>query len=155
MTTETSRRSLFENLLVEDNPSDVLLTEIAMRVCKLANKLQVVPDGEGALAYLRRQGRHVQATRPGLILLDLNLPGMDGRELLGELKSDPSLRTIPVVVLTTSDAERDVLQSYQLHANAYITKPLDLDRFARVVHGIDEFFFGIVRLPIPGDRGEG
>jgi two-component system, chemotaxis family, response regulator Rcp1 len=132
-------------LLVEDNPSDVMLTQIAMKECKIANHLLVASDGEQALRILR--GEDGGAVRPDLILLDLNLPRMDGRELLAELKKDENLRTIPVVVLTTSDAERDVLQSYQLHANAYVTKPIDMDQFVRVVRAIDEFWFDIVRLP--------
>jgi two-component system, chemotaxis family, response regulator Rcp1 len=132
-------------LLVEDNPSDVMLTQIAMKECKIANHLQVASDGEQALDILR--GQDGGGMNPDLILLDLNLPRMDGRELLCELKKDENLRTIPVVVLTTSDAERDVLQSYQLHANAYITKPIDMDQFIRVVRAIDEFWFDIVRLP--------
>jgi chemotaxis family two-component system response regulator Rcp1 len=133
-------------LLVEDNPSDVMLTQIAMKECKIANHLQVASDGEEALRILRGQ-EGGNSLRPDLILLDLNLPRMDGRELLSELKKDESLCAIPVVVLTTSDAERDVLQSYQLHANAYITKPIDMDQFVRVVRAIDEFWFDIVRLP--------
>jgi two-component system, chemotaxis family, response regulator Rcp1 len=136
-----------EILLVEDNPSDVILTQIAMRECKIANQLQVASDGEQALRMLRGQGDSASRPRPDLILLDLNLPRMDGRELLAELKRDESLRTIPVVVLTTSDAERDVVESYELHANAYITKPIDMDQFVRVVRAIDEFWFAIVRLP--------
>jgi CheY-like chemotaxis protein len=145
--TEGRGRVLAEILLVEDNPSDVLLTQIAMRECKMANHLQVVVDGEQALAYLRRQGRYDDAPRPDLVLLDLNLPRVDGREVLREIKADPELRSIPVVVLTTSDAERDVFQSYDLHANAYITKPVDMDQFVRIVRGLDDFWFGLVRLP--------
>jgi two-component system, chemotaxis family, response regulator Rcp1 len=136
-----------EILLVEDNPSDVILTQIAMRECKIANHLQVASDGEQALRILRGLDEYANSPRPDLILLDLNLPRMDGRELLAELKADESLRTIPVVVLTTSDAERDVVQSYELHANAYITKPIDMDQFVRVVRALDEFWFAIVRLP--------
>jgi CheY-like chemotaxis protein len=132
---------------VEDNPSDVVLTQIAMRQCKIANNLQVASDGEEALQILRGQGKHAGAPRPDLILLDLNLPRMDGRELLAEVKSDPALRLIPVVVLTTSGEERDVEQSYALHANAYIAKPIDMDQFVKVVKAIDEFWFGIVTLP--------
>jgi chemotaxis family two-component system response regulator Rcp1 len=147
MSNDGGARLLAEILLVEDNPSDVLLTQIAMKQCKIANNLYVAADGEDALLFLRRAGRYADAPRPDLILLDLNLPRMDGRELLSELKNDASLRSIPVVVLTTSDAERDVIQSYALHANAYITKPVDMDQFIRVVKGIDEFWFGLVRLP--------
>jgi chemotaxis family two-component system response regulator Rcp1 len=140
-------RLLVEILLVEDNPSDVLLTQIAMRECKIANRLHVARDGEEALAFLRRADDDREAPRPDLVMLDLNLPRMDGRELLREMKRDPRLRLIPVVVLTTSDSETDVQRSYELHANAYITKPLDMEQFVRVVKGIDEFWFGIVRLP--------
>jgi chemotaxis family two-component system response regulator Rcp1 len=147
MMDERGKRLLVEILLVEDNPSDVLLTQIAMKECKIANRLHVANDGEAALSFLRRQGPHAEAARPDLVLLDLNLPKMDGRELLREMKSDAALRIIPVVVLTTSDAETDVLRSYDLHANAYITKPLDMEQFIRVVKGIDDFWFGIVRLP--------
>jgi chemotaxis family two-component system response regulator Rcp1 len=145
---------LVEILLVEDNPSDVLLTEIAMRECKIANRLSLTSDGEAALAFLRRQLPYADAPRPDLVLLDLNLPRMDGRELLREIKFDSALRAIPVVVLTTSSAESDVLHSYDLHANAYVTKPLDMEQFVRVVKGIDDFWFGIVRLP-RRDRGAG
>ena len=131
MTEALSKRPLVEILLVEDNPSDVILTQIALRQCKIANNLQVAADGEAALQLLRGQGKHADSPRPDLILLDLNLPRMDGRELLAAIKDDENLRTIPVVVLTTSDAERDVVQSYTLHANAYITKPIDMDQFVR------------------------
>ena len=137
-----------EILLVEDNPSDVLLTQIAMKECKIANRLHVASDGEDALAFLRGQGRYAGQSRPDLVLLDLNLPRMDGRELLAVIKADPALKTIPVVVLTTSDVELDVVRSYELHANAYVTKPLDMDEFIRIVKGVDDFWFGIVRLPM-------
>jgi CheY-like chemotaxis protein len=147
MTDPLSKRPLVEILLVEDNPSDVILTQIALRQCKIANNLQVAADGEAALQLLRGQGKHADSPRPDLILLDLNLPRMDGRELLAAIKDDENLRTIPVVVLTTSEAERDVVQSYTLHANAYITKPIDMDQFVRIVRAIDEFWFDIVRLP--------
>jgi CheY-like chemotaxis protein len=136
-----------EVLLVEDDPGDVLLIEEAFEFNKVRNSLNVVPDGVEALAFLRREGEHAEAPRPGLILLDLNLPRMDGREVLAEVKGDPELRTIPVVVLTTSKAEEDVLRSYDLHANAYVTKPVDFDRFIEVVRQIDEFFVSVVRLP--------
>jgi len=152
MMDDRGKRLLVEILLVEDNPSDVLLTQIAMKECKIANRLHVANDGEAALAFLRRVGQHADAARPDLVLLDLNLPKMDGRELLAEMKSDATLRTIPVVVLTTSDAETDVVRSYDLHANAYITKPLDMEQFIRVVRGIDDFWFGIVRLPSQPER---
>jgi CheY-like chemotaxis protein len=152
MAKDTGQRTLVEILLVEDNPSDVLLTQIAMKECKIANNLHVASDGEQALTFLRRQGPHADQPRPDLVLLDLNLPRMDGRELLVAMKSDPDLRSIPIVVLTTSDAEIDVVRSYDLQANAFITKPLDMQQFLKVVKGIDEFWFGIVRLP---NRSEG
>jgi CheY-like chemotaxis protein len=151
--TEQSGIDLANILLVEDNPSDVLLTQIAIKQCKLLNSLHVAEDGEDALAFLRREAPHVGAPRPDIILLDLNLPRMDGRELLAIIKKDPQLRTIPVVVLTTSDAETDVVQSYSLHANAYITKPVDMNQFVRIVKGIDDFWFGIVRRARRGTEG--
>ncbi|MBP2707098.1 response regulator [Microbispora sp. RL4-1S] len=133
-------------LLVEDDPADVLLTQEAFSQ-NTANILRVVNDGEDALAYLRAQGRHEGVARPDLVLLDLNLPRMNGFEVLDEIKQDPALRVIPVVILTTSEAEQDILQGYNLHANAYITKPVDFDRFTHVVRQIDEFFVGVVKLP--------
>jgi two-component system, chemotaxis family, response regulator Rcp1 len=134
-------------LLVEDNPGDARLTQEALREGKIKNVLHHARDGVEALAYLRREGAHNEARTPDLILLDLNLPKRDGREVLAEIKNDSSLRQIPVVVLTTSQADEDVLRSYQLHANAYVTKPVDFDRFVRVVKQIDEFFISVVRLP--------
>ena len=139
--------SPIELLLVEDDPGDVLMTTEALEESKLLTSLHVVRDGEDAVAYLRREGAHADAPRPDLILLDLNLPRLDGREVLAIIKADPDLRRIPVVVLTTSEAEEDVLRSYDLHANAYVTKPVDFDRFIEVVRQIDEFFISIVRLP--------
>jgi CheY-like chemotaxis protein len=136
-----------EVLLVEDDPGDVLLIREAFEFNKVHNNLNVVNDGEQALDYLRGVGDHVGATRPDLVLLDLNLPRKDGREVLAEVKGDPALRAIPIVVLTTSEAEEDVLKSYQLHANAYVTKPVDFDRFISIVRQIDEFFVQVVRLP--------
>lgn len=136
-----------EILLVEDNPGDVRLTEEALREGKVVNHLSVAADGVEALAFLRREGANANQPRPDLVLLDLNLPRKDGREVLSEIKSDPDLRRIPVVVLTTSKAEEDVLRSYNLHANCYITKPVDLDQFIRVVKSIDEFWLSVVRLP--------
>lgn len=136
-----------EVLLVEDDPGDVLLIKEAFEFNKVHNNLNVVSDGEQALAYLRRQGPHTEALRPDLVLLDLNLPRKDGREVLAEVKQDPDLRTIPIVVLTTSEAEEDVLKSYQLHANAYVTKPVDFERFVSIVRQIDDFFVSVVRLP--------
>jgi CheY-like chemotaxis protein len=134
-------------LLVEDDPGDVVLIQEAFEFNKLNNKLTVVSDGEEALAHLRGEGEHAGARRPDLVLLDLNLPRKDGREVLAEIKGDENLRTIPVVVLTTSEAEEDVLRSYQLHANAYVTKPVDFDRFISIVRQIDDFFVSVVRLP--------
>jgi len=144
---ETGRHGLVEILLVEDNPSDVALTRIAMKECTVANQLHVAGDGVEAMAFLRKEGKYAAAVRPDLVLLDLNLPRMDGRQVLAAIKEDEALQTIPVVVLTTSDAERDVSRSYALHANAYVTKPLDMGEFIRIVKGIEDFWFGIVRLP--------
>jgi CheY-like chemotaxis protein len=136
-----------EVLLVEDDPGDVLLIREAFDFNKVHNNLNVVSDGEQALDYLRGAGDYADRTRPDLVLLDLNLPRKDGREVLAEVKSDPDLRTIPIVVLTTSEAEEDVLKSYQLHANAYVTKPVDFERFVSIVRQIDDFFVSVVRLP--------
>jgi CheY-like chemotaxis protein len=136
-----------EVLLVEDDPGDVLMTQEAFEEHKVRNKLSVVSDGEEALAYLRRQGEHADAPRPDLILLDLNLPRVDGREVLQVIKEDADLRRIPVVVLTTSQADEDIMRSYSLHANAYVTKPVDFERFIAVVRQIDEFFVSVVKLP--------
>jgi CheY-like chemotaxis protein len=136
-----------EVLLVEDDPGDVLMTREAFAEHKLGNRLTVVSDGAEALAYLRREGVFADAARPDLILLDLNLPRRDGREVLAEIKKDLDLQQIPVVVLTTSQAEEDILRSYQLHANAYVTKPVDFDSFITVVRQIDQFFVSIVKLP--------
>ena len=134
-------------LLVEDDPGDVLMTREAFEANKLRNRLSVVADGVAALDFLRKVGDHADAPTPDLILLDLNLPRMDGREVLHAIKADEALRQIPVVVLTTSEAEEDVVRSYSLHANAYVTKPVDFDRFIEVVRQIDEFFVEVVRLP--------
>jgi CheY-like chemotaxis protein len=134
-------------LLVEDDAGDVVLIREAFEHNKVHNKLEVVSDGVEAIEFLRREGTHAGAPRPDLILLDLNLPRKDGREVLAEIKEDPDLRSIPVVVLTTSKAEEDVLRSYHLHANAYVTKPVDFDRFIEVVRQIDEFFVSVVKLP--------
>ena len=134
-------------LLVEDDPGDVLMTREAFAENKVANRLAVVSDGESAMRYLRKEGEHADAPTPDLVLLDLNLPRMDGREVLAAMKSDDVLRSIPVVVLTTSEAEEDVLRSYALHANAYVTKPVDFERFIAVVRQIDDFFVQVVRLP--------
>jgi CheY-like chemotaxis protein len=136
-----------EILLVEDNPADVRLTRETLKEEKLHNNLHIVSDGVEALAFLRREGRFAQAVRPDLILLDLNLPKKDGREVLKEIKGDEKLRIIPVVVLTVSKAEEDILKSYDLHANCYITKPLDLNQFSTVVKSIQDFWLTIVKLP--------
>lgn len=136
-----------EVLLVEDDPGDVLMTREAFADNKVRNSLHVVSDGVEAVAFLRREGEYANAPRPDLILLDLNLPRKDGREVLEEIKADEELRRIPVVVLTTSEAEEDVLRSYHLHANAYVTKPVDFEQFINVVRHIDEFFVSVVKLP--------
>src|SRR3984885_2400023 len=136
-----------EVLLVEDSPGDVRLTREAFKDAKVHINLHVASDGAEAMAFLGRKGQHANDPRPDLILLDLNLPRKDGREVLEEIKDDPVLRRIPVVVLTTSKAEEDVLRSYDLHANAYVTKPVDFDRFIEVVRQIDEFFVSVVKLP--------
>ncbi len=134
-------------LLVEDDPGDVLMTQEAFEHHGLSNPLSVVTDGAEAIEFLRRRGRYADAPRPGLILLDLNLPKMDGREVLAEIKADEQLRSIPVVVLTTSSADEDILRSYRTYANAYVTKPVDFTRFMDVVRQIDHFFVSVVRLP--------
>ena len=134
-------------LLVEDDPGDVLMTREAFEDHNGSPRLSVGSDGASALQFLRKEGEHAGAPTPDLILLDLNLPRMDGREVLAELKADDALRKIPVVVLTTSEAEEDVVRSYSLHANAYVTKPVDFDRFIDVVRQIDDFFVSVVRLP--------
>jgi CheY-like chemotaxis protein len=134
-------------LLVEDNPGDVRLTIEALRDGKVRNNLSVVGDGLEALHFLGRQGKYADARRPDLILLDLNLPKMDGRELLAAIKSDERYKTIPVVILTTSKADQDILQSYALHANCYVTKPVDLDQFISVVRSIEDFWLSIVTIP--------
>jgi CheY-like chemotaxis protein len=136
-----------EVLLVEDDPGDILMTREAFEEHKVHNRLTVVSDGVEALAYLRREGSYAEAVRPDLVLLDLNLPRRDGREVLAEIKKDKDLHHIPVVVLTTSQADEDILCSYQLHANAYVTKPVDFDRFISVVRQIDDFFVTVVKLP--------
>jgi CheY-like chemotaxis protein len=143
---------VIEILLVEDNPGDARLTIEALKEGKVLNNLNVVSDGVEALAYLRRQGTYAQAAKPDLILLDLNLPRMDGRQVLAEIKTDPSLMTIPVVVLTTSASEDDIARAYGSHANCYITKPVDLDQFLRVVQSIETFWLSLVKLPATGGR---
>jgi two-component system response regulator len=136
-----------EVLLVEDDEGDVLMTREALAEGKVLNRLSVVNDGVEAVEYLRQNGEYNDASRPDLILLDLNLPKKDGRQVLEEVKADESLRRIPVIVLTTSAADEDVLRSYNLHANAYVTKPVDFDRFVDVIRQIDDFFISVVRLP--------
>jgi chemotaxis family two-component system response regulator Rcp1 len=136
-----------EILLVEDNPGDVRLTQEALKEGKVYNNLHWAKDGVEALEFLKRQGKHAKAPRPDIILLDLNLPKKDGREVLAEIKEDSRLRRIPVVVLTTSKAEEDILRTYDLHANCYITKPVDLEQFISVVRSIDDFWLSVVRLP--------
>lgn len=136
-----------EILLVEDNPADVRLTIEALKDAKVFNQLNVVSNGADALTYLRRQGPYTEATRPDLILLDLNLPKMGGLEVLDDIKNDPELRTIPVVVVTTSQAEQDIIKSYNSHANCYICKPVDLDQFITVIQSIQNFWLTIVKLP--------
>ena len=134
-------------LLVEDDPGDILMTKEAFEHYKIRNQLHVVTDGEQALDFLHQTGAYAAAPRPGLVLLDLNLPRRDGLEVLAELKQDPVLRVIPVVILTTSQAEEDILRSYSLHANAYISKPVDFERFMDVIRQIDNFFVTVVKLP--------
>jgi CheY-like chemotaxis protein len=143
----TESLDVVDVLLVEDDDGDVLMTQEAFEYHKIRNQLHVVRDGEQAISFLRRTGEYSDAPRPGLVLLDLNLPRRDGREVLAELKSDPELSVIPVVVLTTSEAEEDILRSYRLHANAYVTKPVDFDRFIDVIRQIDDFFVTVVKLP--------
>lgn len=134
-------------LLVEDNPADVRLTLEALKESRVLTNLHVVGDGVAAMAFLRREGEYQKAPRPDLVLLDLNLPRKDGRQVLAEVKADDDLKRIPVAVLTTSQAEEDVVRSYDLHANCYVTKPVDLDQFLHVVRTINEFWLTIVKLP--------
>jgi len=139
-----------EILLVEDNPGDVELTREALHEGKIHMHLSVVSDGVEALAFLRREGKYGGAPRPDLILLDLNLPKKDGRAVLGDVKQDPALRHIPVVILTSSQAEQDIVRAYDLHANCYVTKPVDLDQFVTIVRSIEQFWFTVVKLPPNG-----
>ena len=134
-------------LLVEDNPGDVRLTVEALRDAKVANELHVVGNGEEAIDFLRQQGKHVDAPRPDIVLLDLNLPRLDGRDVLSDIKSDPSLATIPIIVLTSSTAEADIQRSYELHANCFISKPVDFSEFLSAVRSLEGFWLKIVRLP--------
>ena len=142
-----SHGRMVEILLVEDNPGDVRLTQEALKDGKIQNNLNVVSDGEEAMRYLRREPPYEECSLPDLILLDLNLPRKDGREVLADVKKDESLKRIPVVVLTTSEAEEDILRTYDLHANCYVTKPVELDQFIKIVHTIETFWFNIVQLP--------
>jgi len=143
----TSEAKPVDILLVEDNPGDVRLTKEALRDAKVLNEIFVVRDGVEAMEFLNREGSFAKAPIPDLILLDLNLPRKDGREVLADVKKDPKLKRIPVVVLTTSKADEDIVKSYNLHANAYITKPVDLNRFAEIIHALEEFWFTVVKLP--------
>jgi CheY-like chemotaxis protein len=136
-----------EILMVEDNPGDVRLAQEALKESKVRNNMSVVWDGEEAISFLRREGKYSDSPRPDLILLDLNLPKKDGTQVLADIKEDPHLRRIPVVILTTSEADRDILKTYDLHANCYITKPVDFDKFVEVVKAVDNFWLTIVRLP--------
>lgn len=142
-----SSRQPVNILLVEDNPGDVRLMREAFRNQKVRNTLHAVTDGKAAMAFLRKQGKYVNAPRPDIILLDLNLPGKDGREVLAEIKSDPHLRVTPVIIITSSGAEQDVIRAYSLNANCYVTKPVNLDQFIRMVQSISDFWFTIVKLP--------
>ena len=144
--TENGEGQAVDVLLVEDDPGDVLMTKEAFEHYKLRNVLHVVTDGEQALQFLRRTGGYADAPRPGLILLDLNLPRLDGLEVLAEIKADPVLKVIPVVILTTSQAQQDVLRSYALHANAYVSKPVDFETFMEAIRQIDSFFVTVVKL---------
>jgi len=147
MSTADKESRQIEILLIEDNPGDARLTQEAMRAAKMTNVLHLVEDGVQAMEFLRRRSRFKDAPRPDLILLDLNLPKKDGRAVLAEVKTDPDLRRIPVVVLTTSRSEEDVMQAYDMHANAYVTKPVNLDQFMKIVALIDEFWLKVVTLP--------
>jgi CheY-like chemotaxis protein len=146
--TDQTDCQLVDVLLVEDDPGDVLITREAFEHYKIRNALHVVSDGEQALRYVRREGEFADAPRPGLILLDLNLPRRDGLQVLAELKGDADLRVIPVVILTTSQSEEDILRSYSLHANAFVTKPVDVERFMDIIRQIDSFFITVVQLPV-------
>jgi len=145
MESEVSRQVEF--LLAEDNPGDVRLTQEALRESKISNNLNVVKDGVEALAFLRKEGPYADAPTPDVVLLDLNLPKKDGREVLAENKSDPLLKRIPVVIVTSSEAEKDILRTYDLHANCYVSKPVDLDQFIKVIQAIESFWLTIVKLP--------
>ena len=143
----TSNGQLIEILMAEDSPEDLMIAEEAIMASKLINRLHTVGDGEEALAFLRREGRHKDAPVPDLILLDVNMPRMGGLEALAEIKAHPQWKYIPVVILTSSNADRDVLNAYGHHANCYIVKPVDFERFVEVVKSIENFWFGVVKLP--------
>lgn len=145
--TNTSLARMVEILLVEDSPSDAAMTVAALRRGRIANEVHVVDDGEKAMDFLHRRGDYATMPRPDLVLLDLNLPRMDGREVLAAAKSDPDLKTIPIIVLTSSAAESDILRSYQLNANSYVTKPVGLDDFLTAMKGIEDFWLQLVRFP--------
>lgn len=147
MKTESGEIRPIEILMVEDSPTDALIAREALDYAKVLNKLHIVENGEEAMAFLRREGKYAGAVRPDIILLDLNLPRKDGREVLAEIKADDGLKLIPVVVLTTSKAEEDIIKAYGLHANCYITKPVNFDRFTEVVRSIEQFWFSVVTLP--------
>lgn len=136
-----------EILMVEDNPSDVRLTVEAFKDAKVRNKMHVTVDGEDAMAFLLREGKYSEAPKPDLILLDLNLPKKNGREVLAAIKADPNLKRIPVVILTTSDDEKDIMTAYDLHVNAYVKKPVDLDQFIKIVEAVEDFWLTVVKLP--------
>jgi len=138
---------LIEILMVEDNPADARLTKEAFKDAKVLNNMHVVADGEEAMLFLKRAGKYNESPRPDLILLDLNLPKKDGREVLAEIKKDPELKRIPVVILTTSEDEKDIFRAYDLHANAYVKKPVDLDQFMKIVEAVEDFWLSVVRLP--------
>ena len=137
-----------EILLIEDNPADIRLTVEALKDSKVANRVNYVFSGEDAMAYLRKQGKYADAVRPDIVLLDLNLPKKKGGEVLSEIKTDAELKRIPVVILTSSKAEEDIIKTYDLHANCYISKPVDINQFIRIVHVIEDFWFTIVKLPM-------
>jgi chemotaxis family two-component system response regulator Rcp1 len=143
-----SQSKPIEILLVEDSPSDAALTIEALKAGKIANRLSHVEDGVDAMDFLRRRGKYTDAARPDLIMLDLNLPRMDGRDVLAEIKNDPDLKIIPIIVLTTSRSDKDILKSYELNANCYITKPVDFDHFIEVVKSIENFWLTVVTLPV-------
>jgi len=143
----TANRSPIDLLLIEDDPGDVVMTREALSGAKVLHNLHVIENGESAVAFVKQQGQYADAPRPDLIFLDLNLPRLDGREVLALIKADESLRQIPVVILTTSDAEEDIARSYDLHANAYVTKPVDFEAFMRVVRQVEDFFLSVARLP--------